>query len=230
MTPGGATHPARSSAQPKRRRNPRRAALHPPRAPRPVEARRPLLFPGRGTPSVVPRQIHHRGKFSHSVASDPNFLPPLGGRCHRQRGGARSADGCAYRRPAPAPPLSLRDISPRKRGEKFPSAALPHLSGERPPVTISPPWGEKSPAPFFSPPWGGDADRQRGGAAPTGTHNRCPAPTRPPSVAPRHLPPQAGGEISERCASTFERGKVAGPKFLPQRRGENVVGYADSGG
>ena len=50
-----------------------------------------------------------------------DFLPPLGGRCRRQRGGVRrSADGCVYRPSGCArPPLSRCDISPRKRGEKI---------------------------------------------------------------------------------------------------------------
>ena len=140
------------------------------------------------------------------------FSPPWGGDAVGRGGGARAApDGVPPPPRPPAPPLSLRDLSPRW-GEKIPNAALSNLSGKMPRL------------PIFSPPWGGDAVRQRGGvrAAPDGVPPP-PAPARPPSVAARPLPP-LGGENPERRAPKLERGDAAGSPFSPPLGGEMPLG------
>ena len=118
----------------------------------------------------------------------PIFSPPWGGDADRQRGGARAAPPDAHTTPcAPPAPLCRAATSPPAGGRKIPNAAVPMFS----PRTR----GRGRSALPFLPPWGGDADRQRGGARAAPPDALPPPHARtPPSVAPRHLPPQAGGE------------------------------------
>ena len=123
------------------------------------------------------------------------FSPPWGGRCRRQRGGcARRAEGMPTTLPRPpAPPLSLRDISPAG-GRKFAHTAR---------------FGVRN----FLPPLGEDAVGRGGVRAQCrGCAHHRPAPGRPPSVAARPLPPRGEKKIS--------RSAVGRSEFSPPLGGE----------
>ena len=124
---------------------------------------------------------------------ESNFLPPLGGRCRRQRGGAPAAPTgvhTAVLHP-PAPPLSRCDLSPR--------------------------WGRKNFRIQFSPPLGGEMPQAEGGCARSadGCAYRRPARARPPSVALRPLPPLGEKKFSNPIFSPPWGGCRRFPNFLP---------------
>ena len=132
-------------------------------------------------PSVAPRHLPPWGGENLRCARLgvrccwlPLFSPPKGGRCRRQRGG--SARGGRMRPCAPAPPLCRSATSPPLGGEKLRCARL----------GVRCCWLST----FLPPLWGGEAEG-RGGAPPAADGCGLVRP-RPPSVAPRHLPPLGG--------------------------------------